>query len=265
MTDTPATPPHDTPVREAADTTPPPKRIVMCLDGTGNEIGLSRATNVAKIYQMLDLREPSRQIAFYDPGVGTLPAPTARGRVGRSLSLVQQLAFGVGLRANLTAAYTWLVQHYHPGDDLYVFGFSRGAYTARALVGMLARPGLLRPGADNMVDYAVALYAVNGTPDDHRRAGICEFADSFCWGSEHRPVYDGWPDLATESAFHEARHRVPVHYLGLFDTVKAAGLAGIGNVTWPETHRLRKRATGPARRLDRRAPAAVPRVPGHAP
>src|ERR1700712_4936666 len=154
---------------ETVDPAPRRRRIVMCLDGTGDQIGVSRATNVAKVYQMLDLRQPDEQIAFYDPGVGTLPAPTARGKVGRSFSRMGELAFGVGLRANLTQAYAWLMQHYHPGDELYVFGFSRGAYTARALVGMLARPGLLRPGSDNLVDYAVALYAVNGTPDEKRR------------------------------------------------------------------------------------------------
>jgi uncharacterized protein (DUF2235 family) len=51
---------------------------------------------------------------------------------------------------NVAEAYTFLMHHWRPGDELYIFGFSRGAYTARALVGMLNRPGLLRPGSENL-------------------------------------------------------------------------------------------------------------------
>lgn len=135
------------------------RRIVICLDGTGNQVGAHHPTNVVKLYGMLATENPGRQLLYYDPGVGTLSAATARGPLSRRLSRLTGLAFGTGLRTNLAEAYTYLMRHWEPGDAVYVFGFSRGAYTARALVGMLNKPGLMRPGAENLVPYAVAKYA----------------------------------------------------------------------------------------------------------
>src|SRR5262249_18670176 len=126
------------------------RKIIICLDGTNDEIGNARPTNVGKVYEMLKMTEPSVQIAYYDPGIGTLPASTARGYVERKVSRIGELAFGWGLRSKLADAYRWLMQHYQFKDEIYIFGFSRGAYTARALVGMLNRPGLLRPGSENL-------------------------------------------------------------------------------------------------------------------
>ena len=94
---------------------------------------------------MLKLTDPTHQVAYYDPGVGTLPEATAHGRLARTFSTGCELAFGWGIRAKVAAAYTWLMQHYAFGDDVYVFGFSRGAYTARALIGLLNRPGSCGP------------------------------------------------------------------------------------------------------------------------
>ena len=122
------------------------KKIVICLDGTGNQLGANNPTNVAKIFQLLDLGDPSRQIAYYDPGVGTMSSASARGTLGRATSRLCGLALGTGMKANLAEAYTYLMQHWRTGDSIYIFGFSRGAYTARALAGMLTRPGLMRPG-----------------------------------------------------------------------------------------------------------------------
>jgi uncharacterized protein (DUF2235 family) len=224
------------PPASAAPDVPSPKKIVVCLDGTGNQIGSSEPTNVAKIFQMLDLRDPKVQIAYYDPGVGTLPASSARGRVGRFTSVLGQLAFGNGLQTNLTQAYTWLMHHYQPNDQIYVFGFSRGAYTARALTGMLTRPGLLRPGSENLVEYAVGEYVNNRTIDDRVKKGIQNFADAFCWGTEKIPLFPEWPEPAL---FHEDWHCVPVEYLGVWDTVKATGFLQFGDLQWPFTRNLR--------------------------
>ena len=111
--------------------------------------------------RMLDLSDPSKQIAYYDPGVGTFSAQGAWTPLGRSLSKLVGLAFGFGLRTNLGEAYTYLIQHYEAGNRLFVFGFSRGAYTCRALAGLLRSVGLLRPGSENLVPYAVGVYARN--------------------------------------------------------------------------------------------------------
>ena len=186
-----------------------PKKIIICLDGTNDEIGKARPTNVGKTFEMLSLTDPSTQIAYYDPGVGTLPDPTAHGKVGR-LTSRGRACLRTGHAKNLIQAYTWLMQHYQFHDEIYIFGFSRGAYTARALIGMLNRPGLLRPGSENLVEYAVEQYATNKHPDVTRKAGLSEFADAFCWGTENNPLSADWKD----PIFHWGRHAVPIQYLG---------------------------------------------------
>jgi uncharacterized protein (DUF2235 family) len=100
-----------------------------------------------------------RQLVYYDPGVGTMGARGATTRAGRWLTRAGGLVLGHGVRENVEEAYSFLMRAYQPGDRIFIFGFSRGAYTARALTGMLRTVGLLRPGAENLVPYAMKLYA----------------------------------------------------------------------------------------------------------
>jgi uncharacterized protein (DUF2235 family) len=79
---------------------PQAKRIVLCFDGTANQIGAGNLTNVAKLFEMLDKNDPG-QIAYYDPGVGTL-APEQSSLIGK-LTLLYEQAFGVGLKDNQPA------------------------------------------------------------------------------------------------------------------------------------------------------------------
>ncbi|MCX4672306.1 DUF2235 domain-containing protein [Streptomyces sp. NBC_01381] len=194
------------------------KNIVMCLDGTGNQLKARGNTNVVKLYEMLDLRDPTAQIAYYDPGVGTFSAAGAWSLPARKLSKLFGLAFGSGLKANLAEAYTYLMHHYEPGDRIYLFGFSRGAYTARALAGLLKSVGLLRPGSENLVPYAVAVYAKNRTFSNDDWKQLHAFADAFS-----RKV--------------DERTGIPVHFMGLWDSVKAAGLLR-WNLRWLFTRRI---------------------------
>jgi uncharacterized protein (DUF2235 family) len=211
-----------------------PKKILICLDGTGNQMKAKGHTNVAALYQMLDLSDPTRQVGYYDPGVGTMSSASARSAIGRWFSRTCGLAFGSGLKTNVAEAYTFLMQRWQPGDELYIFGFSRGAYTARALVGMLNRPGLLRPGSENLVPYAVTQYATNKTFSDTDLKNMREFSHAFCWGTETYPLSAPWPNDAYEMHW----HAVPITYLGVWDTVKAAGILRLGNLHWPFTHQL---------------------------
>lgn len=93
-----------------------PRRIVICLDGTGNQVGARHPTNVVRLFEMLEANAPDRQLLYYDPGVGTMSATTAHGPADRWLSRLAGLAFGSGLKANLAEAYTYLMQHWQPGD-----------------------------------------------------------------------------------------------------------------------------------------------------
>lgn len=105
------------------------KNIVICCDGTGNEFG-DHNSNVVKLYGTLAI-DGIRQVGYYHPGVGTMGDPTAHNKVSELWSVVKGLAFGAGLLANVGDAYRYLMNTYQEGDKVFIFGFSRGAYTAR--------------------------------------------------------------------------------------------------------------------------------------
>lgn len=130
------------------------KKIVVCCDGTGNEFGATNS-NVVKLYKMLVCDD--RQTAYYHPGVGTMGSRSALTRIGKLWTKVIGLAFGYGISDNVADAYQFLMQTFEPGDDLYLFGFSRGAYTARSLCGMLHCLGLLTAGNEGLIPYAIRL------------------------------------------------------------------------------------------------------------
>ena len=206
------------------------KNIVVCLDGTGNQLKAKGNTNVVRLYEMLDLSDPSKQIAYYDPGVGTFSAQGAWTPLGRSLSKLVGLAFGFGLRTNLGEAYTYLIQHYEAGDRLFVFGFSRGAYTCRALAGLLRSVGLLRPGSENLVPYAVGVYARNRDWSHDDWAQLHRFADTFA-----RKI--------------DTRTGIPIDYMGVWDSVKAAGILR-WNLRWLYTRQIPNAPHSTPRRLN---------------
>ena len=216
-----------------------PRNLVVCLDGTGNqpETGF---TNVARLF---DVAEKSpRQLVYYDPGVGTLGAPAAISPWGKALTQFAGLVAGYGIKDNIAQAYTWLAHQYQPGDRIYVFGFSRGAYTARALTGMLRTVGLLHADADNLVPYALKLYANSGgsvpdpavQPDENTKKSERQF-----WKlrNDFRLRF-GNP--AFPNPFDTARKQV--QFLGLWDTVKTVGWlnvkARLEIARWPFTDNL---------------------------
>ncbi|MFJ8025857.1 T6SS phospholipase effector Tle1-like catalytic domain-containing protein [Streptomyces sp. NPDC096311] len=91
-----------------------PRRIVICLDETSNQVGAGHPTNVVRPFEMLEADALDRQLLYCDPGVGTMSAATAHGPVGRWLSRLTGLAFGTGPKANLAEACTYLMKHWQP-------------------------------------------------------------------------------------------------------------------------------------------------------
>ena len=119
------------------------KNIVICCDGTGNEYGLNN-TNVVETYTLV--KKDEKQVAYYDPGVGTGGWEYNEDTGG--LRAKSDLATGTGLQKNVEDvedAYRYLMACYENNDKIYLFGtlFSRGAFTARSLAGMLYKCGLL--------------------------------------------------------------------------------------------------------------------------
>lgn len=131
-----------------------PKNILVCCDGTSNEFG-PQNTNVIKLYQAAVCN--ANQIAYYHPGVGTMGARSALTSIGRWWTKVIGLAFGYGISDNIADAYQFLMANFEPGDNIYIFGFSRGAYTARVLCGMLHIAGLLTRGNEGLIPYAIRM------------------------------------------------------------------------------------------------------------
>ncbi|MCG6907438.1 MAG: DUF2235 domain-containing protein [Desulfobacteraceae bacterium] len=112
-----------------------PRNIILLSDGTGNSAAKTFKTNVWRLYKALDLTSGT-QIALYDDGVGTSGFKPLQILGG---------AFGWGLSRNVRDLYAFLCRHYQPGDQIYTFGFSRGAFTARTLAGMILQCGVLDP------------------------------------------------------------------------------------------------------------------------
>ncbi|HUS17929.1 MAG TPA: DUF2235 domain-containing protein [Chloroflexia bacterium] len=213
------------------------RRLVVCLDGTWNN--RDDSTNV--LHQFSLVRECTRapqadgstltQLRFYHEGVGTGPLDSITGG-----------GFGFGLEANVRAAYNWLVQNYQEGDplshtppdEIYVFGFSRGAYTARSLVGFIAACGLLRRGAPLPVTQLWENYRLLGR-EYEERTGL--------WDNREEPEFRRMSDLLvdawlpegdalripyeklnlTERELVHCSRRVQITYLGVYDTVGAMG------------------------------------------
>ncbi|GGG05670.1 hypothetical protein GCM10007304_19760 [Rhodococcoides trifolii] len=223
-----------------------PKNLVICLDGTSNEIRAHGNTNVVRILQALSEnnmadhspdcpftdtdhyetdpcpRYRPQQFLYYDPGVGTFSSPSVWTPFGRWVSRMAGQAFGLGMKTNLTEAYTFLMNNWNPGDRIYIFGFSRGAFTARALAGLLHVIGIPRRSSENLVQYAINAYARRTEkwgPDDYDSAE--NFRRTVCRVAVSDPA-ERVAARAGESQ--TSKFSVPVEYLGLWDTVSAPGI-----------------------------------------
>jgi uncharacterized protein (DUF2235 family) len=167
-------------------------RLVVCFDGTWNRPDDTpwdgdRNTNVRKFYESV-LREQHpdgvTQWAWYDKGVGTRWNERIRGG-----------AFGYGIDENIKQGYEYLVHNYDEGDEIFVIGFSRGAYTARSLVGLIRNSGLVRH--TDRIEHAYALYRQR----------------------------DEGPDTPEALDFRQTHAReVRIRFLGVWDTVGALGV-----------------------------------------
>lgn len=139
------------------------RNLVILLDGTGNELGRN-LSNVLKLFRIAEKGE--KQKCFYNTGVGTIARPSAWDRWRQNVVNIAGLAFGYGLDDNVLSAYRFLVETWREGDRIFLFGFSRGAWTARVLAGLIHLIGLIRPEQLNMCDSALGAYKRAANNDD---------------------------------------------------------------------------------------------------
>jgi hypothetical protein len=193
--------------------TAPPRQLIVCCDGTNNNLtGRLNDTNVTKLCELLD-PDGQQQRLFYDPGVGNpgqLPGTTRLDSIKREVQRLTGLAFGQGIFENIAEGYTFLMQHYQDGDQIYLYGFSRGAFTARSIAGLVAQFGLLRPENQALLPTLLHTYFADRRESQRYRDVTAQVSALFCS-----------PD----------RREVPVWFVGVWDTVASVGFPMLSQQT----------------------------------
>jgi uncharacterized protein (DUF2235 family) len=196
-----------------------PRKLVVCCDGTWNEpYQIGNPTNVVKMVRAVlpkDVNEVT-QLVYYHPGVGT----------GNIVDRFIGGTLGVGLAKNVQSAYDVLASNYVNGDKIYLFGFSRGAYTARALAGLIGKVGgLLQKGDMDLFPYVWDIYRDKvhrdalGTKNEAKiEAAVRAVHGEQKLGKNFRRLIDAL----------SAAQPAPIFFIGVWDTVGALGVPGGG-------------------------------------
>lgn len=168
------------------------KRIALFLDGTWNNVNDN--TNVWRLKSLCT--KSSEQLVYYSAGVGTQSGEHLSGGM-----------FGIGINEEVIRAYEWLVEHYEADAQVFIFGFSRGAFTARSLAGLISKCGLLKPGSPVSIKQLYERYRKSTAPTVRAldKATVGEL-----------PLEDQW--------IKEYSRGIPIWFQGVWDTVGALGV-----------------------------------------
>lgn len=204
------------------------KRLVFCFDGSWNRLDADCPTNVVLLAESVrpTAKDGIVQVVYYDEGVGTGKEDRLRGGM-----------FGVGLLTNLREAYRFLIFNYEPGDEIFIFGFSRGAFTARSFAGFVRHVGILDINSASQINKALELYesALGKDGDDHPRALMfrAQYSRKVCVSE-----YDEqWRCETIKEYQPGSAALLIIKYVGVWDTVGALGWPGI----LPFVERLNRR------------------------
>lgn len=199
------------------------RNICIFSDGTGQAGGDNPInwTNVYRLYKSTRAIDPVRQICFYDPGLGAHPDGEEPGLVRRALNILSQ-ATGYGITTNIVDCYTALLLSYEPGDQIFLFGFSRGAYTVRSLGGAIGLCGV-PPGLPKLARWSELQRSLA-----HDVRTIAEEAVT--------RVYQERDETKRHEAAAAFRRRygseeLPPTFVGVWDTVRALGVKGLNSFT----------------------------------
>jgi uncharacterized protein (DUF2235 family) len=186
------------------------KRLVICCDGTWSSLdktmrGMPVKTNVAKIANaVVETSGGLSQVMYYEPGIGT---------TGNWLRRLIDGITGNGLTDNILNAYLYLIQNYEIGDELYFFGFSRGAYTVRALSGLIRSCGILRRNAIDKINDAFKLY-----------------------NSRTLTSHPNQPEAILFRRSNAVSDTIPIKFIGVWDTVGTLGNPLLFNGIFSKRH-----------------------------
>lgn len=200
-----------------------PRKLIVCCDGTWNRRdSADAATNVAKMARALRPIDDSgiSQLIYYHPGVGT----------GNRVDQILGGAFGVGLSANVQSAYAFMVDNYQPGDYIFLFGFSRGAYTARSLAGLISLIGLMDKADMELFPKIWEIYHSRPFRDAIAHATIPATADKpmRVRGADEtqaalRAIFPGGGAEGVLEAIANSRP-AQIFFMGVWDTVGSLGI-----------------------------------------
>ncbi|KAF7300706.1 hypothetical protein HMN09_00956400 [Mycena chlorophos] len=170
------------------------RNLILCFDGTGDSFDADNS-NIVQLVSALQ-KDKSKQMVYYQSGIGTYTSKRSATPLATKISLMFDAAIAWNLDSHVMSGYEFLMQNYVPGDKIHIFGFSRGAYIARSLAGMLHKVGLLPASNHQQVPFAYKMYT---RADRTGWAQSNAFKRSFC----------------TE---------VTIDFIGVFDTVDSVGL-----------------------------------------
>jgi uncharacterized protein (DUF2235 family) len=242
---------------QATETSYVPRQLVICCDGTNNTLTAgTEDTNVLRLHTHLVRHPSARRVLYYDPGVGTpdaLPPTDPVDWVQRTWERLSGLASGRGVYDNIEQAYLFLMRNWRDErDQIYAFGFSRGAFTARCVVGMVNLFGILAPEHEALLPTLIRVYfsvpSGKGTALQRatravhralarRSKAAAEVAGHNLMGTRvtREELAAQIRELFTSPAGREAW----VHWVGVWDTVESVGLPGPLSRSNPSTATLR--------------------------
>jgi len=193
------------------------RQLVLLCDGTNNNLtGGANDTHLVTLAELLRADPDADRTVFYDPGVGNpgeVPGITVWDKARRLFERIDSLAFGRGVFDNIAEGYLFLMRHWRSHDDqIWLFGFSRGAFTARSIGGLVNRFGILEPHLEPLVPTLLHLYFSESTP---RGDAIGQQASRLFAPPQRRPF---------------------IEFVGVWDTVQTVG-------TWPFSLRIKAKPT----------------------
>lgn len=201
------------------------KNIILCSDGTGNRGGKGNGTNVWRIYNCVDLNshkdksaKKQKQISFYEDGVGTEDFKPFKLFGG---------AFGWGLGRNIQDLYDFLIKNYNQGDDIYLFGFSRGAFTVRSLAGLIEQCGIPERRSDSALMKEIVNKAYRAYKNTHKKKKTTRLMNMFIshpekYLSDHK--HQEYLEDARTFKKDYSEENIKIHFIGVWDTVSAVGM-----------------------------------------